>query len=102
MLVGPSPLVPCKKSGCLGQLEGRKSSKHTKMKRRGGTVHSLQEKRLSRRQKKERNSIQPPTSPNILFLAHPPVTCLDKEAIQNQRDDIQDPRLCGLTVMSHS
>ena len=44
--------------------------------RRGGTVHSLQEKRLSGRQRKERNLIQPPRS-------YPPVAGLWKEAFQN-------------------
>ena len=64
--------------------------------RRGGTVHSLQEKRLSGRQKKERDSIQPPGK-----LKHPvpvlPPCCKPLE--RSISDDIQDLRLHGLTAM---
>ena len=55
---------PPTKEVAVSADQGRKS-KHKAM-RRSGTVHSLQEKRLSRRQKKEGDSIQPPSK-----LRHP-------------------------------
>ena len=49
---------PPTKEAAIPADQGRKS-KHKAM-RRSGTVHSLQEKRLSGRQKKEKDSIQLP------------------------------------------
>ena len=69
-----APHPPIKKKQSSQPTEGGKS-KHKAM-RKGSTVYSLQEKRLSRRQKKERNLIQPPASTDILFLSYPLVAGL--------------------------
>ena len=55
---------------------------------------------LGGRRKRE-TQYSPLASTNIPFLSYPPVVGLIEEAFQNRRDDIQDPRLCGLTAMSH-
>ena len=51
--------------------------------------------------RKRKTQYSPLASTNILFLSYPPVAGLIEEAFQNQRDDIQDPRLCGQTPTSH-
>ena len=75
-----APHPPTKKAA-IPANRGRKS-KH-KATRRGGTVHSLQEKRLSGRQKKERNSIQPPGEHRHPVPVLPPIASLWKEVFQN-------------------